>query len=156
MIAHVLVGFAFSYQVQILLDQPLSSTQKKGNLTDLHIPLFEVDTSGKSGKVIVYRLGTMMHHFADLRHGLALQRQSDNLGSMGQHRSDVMNGATQRYYQLWIRSTQNIQVPCDRTRGHEEDSVSQVFTSQQSALAQGFLANIDNTSLPKTCRAVLL
>ncbi len=156
MIAHVLVGSAFGYQVQILLDQPLSSTQKKGNLTDLHIPILEVDTACKSGKVIVYRLGAMMHHFADLRHCLALQCQSDNLGSMGQHRSDVMNGATQRYHQLRICSAQSIQVPCDRTWGHEKHSVGQVFTSQQSALAQGFLANIDNTSLSKTCRAVLL
>jgi hypothetical protein len=72
MIGHVLVRFAFGYQVQILLDQPLASAQEKSNLTDLHTPLFELRTAGKSRKVIVYRLGTMAHHFADLRHGLAL------------------------------------------------------------------------------------
>jgi hypothetical protein len=73
MIAHVFVGSALGYQVQILLDQPLSSAQEKGDLTDLHVPLFEVRAACKCGKVIVYRLRTMMHHFADLRHGLSLQ-----------------------------------------------------------------------------------
>jgi hypothetical protein len=75
---------------------------------------------------------------------------------MGQNRSYVMNGATQRYHYLRICSSQSVQIPCDRTRGNKENSVSQVFTSQQSALAQSFLANIENTSLSKTCWAVLL
>jgi len=52
MVAHILVRFALGDQVQILLDQPLASAQEKGNLTDLHIPLFEVRAAGKRRKVV--------------------------------------------------------------------------------------------------------
>ncbi len=73
MIGQARVGLTLGQDVQVLLDETFTTPQEKGDLTDLHLLLRQMDTADEGGQIVAHRLGTMVHDLADLRHRLALQ-----------------------------------------------------------------------------------
>ena len=74
----------------------MSATEEEGDLADLHLLVSELGTAREGGEVVGDRFGRVVHDLADLRGGLALESEADDLSAMREHRPQVMEGAAHR------------------------------------------------------------
>ena len=85
-----------------------------------------------------------MHDLADLRGGLALQRQPDDLNAMSEHRPDVAEGAAHRDQDVGVGLSDRLQVSRDGARGDEEDAIGKVLGGEEGTLTESLLAEVKN------------
>jgi len=155
-IAHVLVRFALGRQRQVLRDQPPPALQQEGDLPGLQAPIRQIRTPRERREIVAHRFGTMTHDAADLGGRLAFQRQANDLGAVGQDRTDIVYGAPQRNHRFGIGRSQRTQVAADRAGRDEEDPVGQILRRQQAALAEGLLTERRNPGATKAGRPLLV
>ena len=97
-----------------------------------------------------------MHDLADLRGGLALEREADDLSAMGEDRPQVMERAAHRDQDVGVCLAHRLQVTGDGSRGDEEDAIGEVFGGEQGSLTEGLLAEVEESRLAKAGRTVLM
>ena len=90
MIGHVAIALTLSQEVEIRLDERGSAAEEKGNLSDLHLLAGELGTAREGGQIVGDRFRRVVHDLADLRGGLALEREADDLSAMSENRPEVV------------------------------------------------------------------
>jgi hypothetical protein len=125
-------------------------------LTHLHLLASELGAACKSGQIVGDRFGRVVHDLADLRGGLALQREADDLSAMCENWPKIVECAAHRYQNIWMCAAHNDQVAGDGSWSHEEDAIGEVFGSEQCPLTEGLLAKIKKSTLAKAGRTMLL
>ena len=117
--------------------------------------LGELGTAREGGQVVGNGLGRVVHDLADLRGGLALESEADDLSAMGEYRPEVMERAAHRDQDVGVCLAHDLQVAGDGSRGDEEDAVGEVFGGEQRSLTEGLLAEVEESRLAKAGRSVL-
>ena len=156
MIGHVAIALALGQEVEIGLDEGGSAAKEKGDLSDLHFLVGELGTAREGGQIVGDRLGRVVHDLADLRGGLALESEADDLSAMGENRPEVMERAAHRDQDVGVCLAHDLQVAGDGSRGDEEDAVGEVFGGEQRPLTEGLLAEVEQSRLAKGGRSVLM
>ena len=139
-----------------LSDQAPASTQQEGDLPGLHPATRQRRAAGEGGEVVADGRWAVPQDPADLRRRLALQRQADDLGAVGQYRPDVVNRASQRDQHARMGLPQCGQVPRNGSRRDQENSVGQVLAGQQAPLTECLLTKRRDAGLPKPRRPLLV
>src|SRR6267142_4290551 len=109
----------------------------------------QLRTAGEGRQIVGHYRRRVMHALTYLRHGLALQSETNDLHPMREHRTDILHGAAKRNGRIWIGTSQGGQIARDRARADEQDAIRQVFAREQSSLAECLLTQIRNASAPK-------
>ena len=97
-----------------------------------------------------------MHDLADLRGGLALESEADDLSAMGEHRPEVVERAAHRDQDVGVRLAHHFQVTGDGPRRDEEDAIGEVFGGEQGSLTEGLLAEVEEPRLAEAGGPVLM
>jgi hypothetical protein len=155
-IGHVSIALAFVQDLEISLDEGDSATQEKGNLSGLHLLACKLDAAREGGQVVGDRFGRVVHDLADLRRGLALKCKADDLSAMREDWSEVVECAAHGDQDVGVSLADQYQVTGDSSRSHEEDAIGEIFGGEQCPLAEGLLAEVEDSRLAKTGGAVLL
>src|SRR4051794_30653862 len=92
-ISHVAIAPAFVQDLEIGPDEGGPAPEEEGDLADLHLLAGELDTAREGGQVVGDGFGRVVHDLTDLRGGLALKRQPDDLRAVGEDRPQVMERA---------------------------------------------------------------
>ena len=74
----------------------MSATEQEGDLSGLHLLVGELGTAREGGQVVGDRFGRVVHDLADLRGGLALECEADDLSAMREDRPQIMERAAHR------------------------------------------------------------
>ena len=75
-----------------------------------------------------------MHDLADLRGGLALEGEADDLSAVRENRSQIMKRAPHRDQHVGVCLTHKYQVTGDGSWGDEEDSIGEVLGCEEGSL----------------------
>ena len=110
----------------------------------------------EGGQVVGDRFGRVVHDLADLRGGLALECEADDLSAMGEDRSEVVEGTAHWDQDIGVSLADRDQVSRDGSRCDEEDAIGEVFSGEQGSLTEGLLAKVEDSSPAKAGWAVLL
>jgi hypothetical protein len=156
MIGHVAIAAAFLQDLEIGVDEGDSAAEEKGDLSGLHLLVGELSAAREGGQVVGDRFGRMVHDLADLRSGLALERKADDLRAMGEDGPEVVERTAHRDQNIGVSLADRYQVARDGSRCDEEDAIGEVFGGEQGSLAEGLLAEVEDSSLAKAGWAVLL
>ena len=156
MIGHVAIAAAFLQDLEIGVDEGDSAAEEKGDLSGLHLLVGELGAAREGGQVVGDRFGRVVHDLADLRGGLALEGQADDLGAMGEDGPEVVERTAHRDQDIGVSQADRDQVARDGSRGDEEDAIGEVFGGEQGSLTEGLLAEVEDSSLAKASWAVLL
>lgn len=154
MVRPVVVRLALIEQFKILLDEPLSAPQQKGDLPGLHALLLKLGDASKGAQVVGGGLRRVMKDSTDLAGGFSFQGQPYDLHAMGQYGADVVLEAAQRDGGLWRGFPQGGKIASDGACTDKEDAIGEIFAGEQAALAECFLAEIGDACLSKGGRAL--
>ena len=133
-----------------------SATEQKCDLSDLHLLASELGAACEGGKIVGDRFGRVVHDLADLRSGLALECESDDLSAMREDRPEIMERAAHGDQDIGVSLAHHYEVTGDGSRGDEEDAIGEVFGGEQGPLTEGLLAKVEDSRLAKAGGTVLL
>jgi hypothetical protein len=155
-VGHVPISLAFVKDLEIGFDQGHSAAEEKGDLSSLHLLAGELGAARESGQIVGDRFGRVVHDLADLRSGLALECQPDDLSAMREDWSKVVECAAHGDQHAGVSLADQYKVTGDGSRSDEEDAIGEVFGREQGPLAEGLLAKVEDPRLTKAGGAVLL
>src|SRR5271157_180335 len=134
----------------------MATAEQEGNLPHLHLLVSELGTARERGQIVGDCFGRVVHDLADLRGGLALEREADDLSTMRENRAQIMERAAHRDQHFGVCLAHHFQVTGDGSWGDEEDAIGKVFGSEQGSLTEGLLAKVEESCLAKAGRTMLL
>src|SRR5665811_2507559 len=95
-VGHVSIALAFGQDLEIGLDERDSATEEKRDLSGLHLLLGELGAAREGRQIVGDRFGRVVHDLADLRRGLALECEADDLSAMREDWSKVVERTAHR------------------------------------------------------------
>src|SRR5271157_3525432 len=114
----------------------MATAEQEGNLSHLHLLVSELGTARERGQIVGDCFGRVVHDLADLRGGLALEREADDLSTMRENRAQIMERAAHRDQHVGVCLAHHFQVTGDGSWGDEEDAIGKVFGSEQGSLTE--------------------
>ena len=152
---HAGVALALVENLEIGVDERDPSAEEEGNLLWGDVFLSELGTARESGEIVGDGLWGMPHALTDLGGRLALEREADDLGAVGQDGTEIMQGAAHGNEHIGIVLADDDEIAGDGSGGDEEDTEGEILGSEERALTEGLLAKIKESRLSKGSRPVL-
>jgi hypothetical protein len=148
-VGHVPIALALVEDLEIGLDEGHSAAEKECDLSGLHLLGGQLGAACESGKIVGDCFRGVVHDLADLRSGFALECEPDDLSAMRQDRTQIMERAAHGDQHTRVSLAHDDEVSGDGSRSDEEDSISEVFGSEQCPLAEGLLTKVEDSGLAK-------